>query len=927
MTIITSRITSQLGVTKARLVPKIHHVKKCVLIFSSIFFSIISVNAVPANLISTTNNDAGKSSVESTVIASKTVLLSFKQLGLVGNMQLAGFDGRNGVDFSARSDEVIVSGNLNLKYKYSPELLGELSSINIFLNGQTLSNIEIVKENGNKNLEAIIPIPANMIAEKNMITIQLVGHYALKCEDPFNPALWAQIRSDSTLELTTLPIDLPNNLAKLPAPFFDVNDPNKLVLPFILPNSPSNKLLESATVLSSWFSSLAGNRGAYFPVYINNIPAKGNAVILAVGQPIIANVSIAAPTGPTIAIVKNPNDPLGKLLFIMGKDSNELKVATSALVLQSQKLAGDSSLITQFAQIDKRKAYDAPKWLPSDRPVKFSSLANLNTLSVKGSTPQLIQVDLPVPPSLYSFNKSGLPIEVKYAYTNQFTSTKSVLSIDFNGEFVRSLPLKSLNKTMSRLSFGDNRLASFFGLAKTSDGLLSSADVVFVPMPIVYPNSNIDLNFDQNTYHQGDDYRIDGHRIHFDEIEQKILTNLVDSIKDITLLGQGLGKEARLFAYVVPKTGSTQLDSNLLRETLLEKLASYEVPSTFIVLDSLPLTPEGELDRSALPQPAIISKTANQSMSRLQLKYNFKVANKALTNPTLVKAGQCPEVNVGNDLQGTINPNSYIDISGLSHFSPMPNLGAFQSSGFPFTRYADLSETAVVLSDNPDPGDYTALLNMVGYLSKSSGYPATLVTVIQQHDINTVKDKDLLILASGESNFLPNEWSSKLPSFPVRASSLNFNDINATAKSIQDLFTSFFPKANAAESNSILYLFSNKNNALVTGFESPLSSQRSVVLVWGANSELLNNIVNAVQGNEKYYGNVLGALSLLKNKQVIPMISTQTYFTGHLPWYEYLQWVMSRNTILFILFSVVSLLLMTLLVYYVLKTKENKRLG
>ena len=136
-----------------------------------------------------------------------------------------------------------------------------------------------------------------------------------------------------------------------------------------------------------------------------------------------------------------------------------------------------------------------------------------------------------------------------------------------------------------------------------------------------------------------------------------------------------------------------------------------------------------------------------------------------------------------------------------------------------------------------------------------------------------------------------------------------------------------FTSTDAEESHSILPLFENKNNALIAGFESPLTSGRSIVLVWGANSNLLNEMVSALQGNENYYGNVLGALSLLKNKQVIPLISTQTYFTGHLPWYEYLQWIMSRNIILFLLFSLVSVLLMTLLVYYVLKTKENKRLG
>lgn len=921
-------ITSLFHVIRLSLLTAGYHVKRYLLVSSAIFFSLISISAVPANAVlevavPKVTADPVLVPAESAVINSKTLSLTFRQLGLKGNMQLAGFDGRNAVNFNARADEVIVSGNLKLKYKYSPELLSELSSINIYVNGQTLSNIEIVKGSGNTSLEKIIPIPTQLIAEKNIITIQLVGHYAEKCEDPSNPGLWAQIRGDSQLEVTTIPINLPNNLAYLPAPFFDSNDSNKLILPFVLPNAPSNKLLESASVLSSWFSSLAGDRGAVFPVSLNSIPVKGNAIVLAVGQPVIAGIDIPAPTGPAIVIVKNPNDPLGKLLFVMGKDSGELKLAVSALVLQSQKLTGESAIISKFAKINQRKLYDAPKWMVSDKPVKFGSLVNANTLTVKGSGQQLIQVDVPIPPSLYSFNKSGLPIHLKYAYTNQFVPTKSSLSVDFNGEFVHKLSLSSVSHFLSRINLQDNWFSRFIGLAKTPNGLLSKADDVFILMPLVYPSNNFELYFDKSTFYQGDDFRVNGHRIHFDETQQKILNKLGDSVKDVLLVGQGIGKEARLFAYVVPISESTVLDNTSLREQLLEELPEYNVPTFFVVLDALPLTPEGEVDKAALPQPAIISKNTYNSAPKLQLTYQFKMATKLPAKAKPATAGECPGIVVNDEIEGTIDPNSTIDLSGLSHFSAMPNLGSFQNSGFPFTRYADLAETAVVLVDNPDATDYSSLLNLVGYLSKSSGYPGTLVTVVRQNEISSVADKDLLILTSGDTGYLPKDWTNHLPIFANNLNSWHFNSIASIADAIKNLFAS----DDTDGSQSVLALFENKNNALIAGFESPLRNGRSVVLLWGGNSGLLNDMVSALQGNEKYYGNVLGALSLLKNKQVIPLISTQTYFTGHLPWYEYLQWVMSRNILLFLLFSLVSVLLMTLLVYYVLKTKQNKRLG
>src|SRR5262245_51522261 len=61
--------------------------------------------------------------------------------------------------------------------------------------------------------------------------------------------------------------------------------------------------------------------------------------------------------------------------------------------------------------------------------------------------------------------------------------------------------------------------------------------------------------------------------------------------------------EARLIAYVVPLTqpGPT---SSMLRDFLNKKLPDYMIPSIFVTLETMPLTPNGKVDRKALPAPA-----------------------------------------------------------------------------------------------------------------------------------------------------------------------------------------------------------------------------------------------------------------------------------------------------------------------------------
>jgi amino acid adenylation domain-containing protein/non-ribosomal peptide synthase protein (TIGR01720 family) len=70
--------------------------------------------------------------------------------------------------------------------------------------------------------------------------------------------------------------------------------------------------------------------------------------------------------------------------------------------------------------------------------------------------------------------------------------------------------------------------------------------------------------------------------------------------------------EKRLVAYVVAEP-STEPTTSELRRYLKEKLPERMVPLLFVLLDQFPLTPNGKVDRRALPRPELESRVDNES--------------------------------------------------------------------------------------------------------------------------------------------------------------------------------------------------------------------------------------------------------------------------------------------------------------------------
>ena len=124
--------------------------------------------------------------------------------------------------------------------------------------------------------------------------------------------------------------------------------------------------------------------------------------------------------------------------------------------------------------------------------------------------------------------------------------------------------------------------------------------------------------------------KIRGFRIELGEIERWL--QIHEIVKEIIVVdkenyiggGENSFKEKYLCAYIVPKSPLVLDDkltfSKVLREYLMLRLPEYMIPSFFIFLDSFPLTPNGKINRDALPAESIDERTVVAPRSEIEQK-------------------------------------------------------------------------------------------------------------------------------------------------------------------------------------------------------------------------------------------------------------------------------------------------------------------
>lgn len=715
---------------------------------------------------------------EAATIPNRQSVLTMKDIGASRPIELRGVEGNAYLSLGVRLDEVVTNARLHLNYTLSPALLPNLSHLKIYLNDEVLATLPVTRESlaGPQKLD--LDLDPRFFTDFNKLHLQLIGHYTNDCEFPLHSSLWANISNMSTLEINLQSIALRNDLALLPAPFFDKRDNRLLNLPFVFSAKPSLNSLRAAGGIASWFGALASYRGARFPTYLNRLPERYGVVFATNDERPEFLAKYPKVDAPTISLVQHPENPTGKLLLILGRNAADLQLAADALALGKAAMTGTSITVKTLEYPPRRIAYDAPNWLQSGRPIPLGQLVNSPAdLQRQGQLLEPILINARLPADLFTWEVKGVPINLKYRYTPPAEQGDASLKIEINDQFIESIPLLSGTGTREK-----NRLI----LPILDDGSLREQSDVLIP-----------------AFHLG---------------------------------------------------------------------------------------------------------------SNNQLQFSFSIPSS--------DNGRCKSSPQGN-MRAAIDPDSTLDLSHFYHYAAMPNLAFFANSGFPFTKYADLAETAIVIPDQPNTFDMEAMFALLGHMGRSTGIPALHFKLIQTKSVQDAKDSDLLVIASGANKDLLASWGKSLPAL-LEEGSRTFTPLGKAMDMAYEWFG--LSENKTVKSGEGTTFLGSGPLAAIIGFESPLSPSRSIVAFTSTTPAALTSALDALSdGGKVQY--IRGDIALMRGESVESFRVNDMYYVGELPWWRWIWFHLNHHPLFLTAIGIAIGLFVALLAFGALRNLAAKRLG
>jgi cellulose synthase (UDP-forming) len=281
--------------------------------------------------------------------------------------------------------------------------------------------------------------------------------------------------------------------------------------------------------------------------------------------------------------------------------------------------------------------------------------------------------------------------------------------------------------------------------------------------------------------------------------------------------------------------------------------------------------------------------------------------------------GDCAAI--PEDLHLSVDASSVLDLSAAYHFAALPNLAFFADSGFPFTRMADLSDTAVVLPQQPSSVELSAFLDMMGIFGALSFQPVSNVSVVRADDLASASNKDLLVMGS-LAHLAP--AAALLSRSPYQMDGTSLHVLLPSA--LQGIWRLFGDETGQARARAGAALTAplGEDAAALIGAEAPDGHGRSVVALVGGSPQAVAALVRAIR-DPKLMPQIQGDLMLLAGGTATSYRSGGIYTVGSLPFWLLPEWWLEDQPGAILFIMLIAAVILATCLYRVLRWRAGRR--
>lgn len=412
-----------------------------------------------------------------------TSTVSVAQMGQKQGITLTGGQLQSGIVFTLPTDEVVTNARLNLSLKVSQALAARNTSLQLMLNGQPLGTLPLsASDRASEDYQ--LDIPAAMVVSSNNLSFKINDADRLLCERDSAQQYQVTILPKTSLALEGQQLNIGTSLRNFPRPFIDPLRMSPATVAMVFGDNVSPGEVSAAAILASWMGIQADYRGISFPVLRGQLPEKNGVVFGHPGEK-IGSLTLPESAGPSLQIVDNPDNPVYKLLLVVGKDDDQLRQASWRL-LQPLNL-DDAALNVANQTMPLSKPYDAPRWINTDRPVRLSELLRKDqSLTTTGIWHDALRVNFRAAPDLFLWDGDTIPVQLNYRFPSEswIDEDNSLLNVTLNGTFLRNLTVNKVGlleniwhrlggdarqekytlKLDPYLIYGDNQMQLYFNI-------------------------------------------------------------------------------------------------------------------------------------------------------------------------------------------------------------------------------------------------------------------------------------------------------------------------------------------------------------------------------------------------------------------------------------------------------------------------------